>query len=431
MSEFASLREAVDAVAGRRPSPDFGELERRATRRGRRRLLAVAAVTATVVVGSVLAVAGLNRHVAEPAVPAIPLPGPATNGWVALDDDHDGVYLVRPGKRAHRLAIPGSGSHTEVCPAWSPDGTRLLFGRYEGTWQHPSGTPELVIVPVSANGTAGASTVITLEDFPLPSAGNYQPLPCGSWAADGRWVAMAATDEVWVVDTQTGAIRRLRHLWPGDLAWRPGTDQLAIVNHSRPDPEGRNLSAPVTIYSVSAGDLGQLGSVRAGSISWSPDGSTLAYTGGEDDPGKLWLVGADGTHARLLDGDMGRAVHGIGPEWSPRGDRIVYQRIVAGRAEAHEVVLVNVSDGAKTVIKPPWVQAAKWYPFSVSWSPDGTTLLYAAWFEPGGRVGDEGAGVIVVPADRPRKATLLTDTLLPTSSQSNWGPSQMWGRQPG
>jgi hypothetical protein len=35
-SEFTPLREAIDTLASRTPSPDFGELKRRATRRGRR-----------------------------------------------------------------------------------------------------------------------------------------------------------------------------------------------------------------------------------------------------------------------------------------------------------------------------------------------------------------------------------------------------------
>src|SRR5947207_2343950 len=56
MSALTPLCEAVDTLAGRRPSPDFGELERRATRRGRRRVVMVAAATVAVVAGSVLAV---------------------------------------------------------------------------------------------------------------------------------------------------------------------------------------------------------------------------------------------------------------------------------------------------------------------------------------------------------------------------------------
>ena len=58
MSEFTPLREAVDTLASRAPSPDFGELKRRAARRGRRRVALVAAATAAVIAGSVQVITG-------------------------------------------------------------------------------------------------------------------------------------------------------------------------------------------------------------------------------------------------------------------------------------------------------------------------------------------------------------------------------------
>ena len=236
MSEFTPLREAVDTLAGRSASPDFGELERRATRRGRRRLAVVAAATAAVIAGSAAVVTGLDgERRTAPVDKPMPTPKPVTapNGWVAIDDYRDGgnIFLVRPGEEARRLEVPGSEATSDACPAWSPDGTRLMFGRSGGTWETPSGNTELVIVPVGQNGTAGAPTVIGLDGFEAPNGGieGYGAHPCGTWAPDGRWVAFASTDEVWVVDTQTGAIRRLPDLRPSDLEWRPGTDELTIA----------------------------------------------------------------------------------------------------------------------------------------------------------------------------------------------------------
>jgi Tol biopolymer transport system component len=434
MSEFTPLREAVEALARRTPAPDFGDLERRAIRRGRRRVVMVAVATAAVVVGSALAVTGLDDdRGTAPIEPPKPTPtlGPAPNGWVAVDADQGGgdIYLARPGENARRLEVAGSDAANEACPVWSPDGTRLLFGRVNGSPAVTSSAAELVIVPVGQNGAAGTPTVIGLDGF--------DPHPCGTWAPDGRWVAFAGAGEVWLADTQTSAIRRLPDLRPSDLEWRPGTDELTIAGDTGTNRGAPTLSTPVTVYSVSSGELRELGSVEAAHIAWSPDGTSLAYMGGEREPDtrELGLVDADGTNERVLVADeIGPTMHGIGPVWSPTGDRIAYQRLEAPDFEAsgerHEVVLVSVADGTETVIEPPTADGHQWYPFTVSWSPDGTTLLYTAWNFDGQSL---PGGVIAVPADTPSDATVLSDSIdpVPNYYSHRWTPIQMWGRQPG
>src|SRR4051794_1288592 len=230
MSELTPLREAADALAARRPSPDFAELERRATRRGRRRVVMVAAAAAALVVASVVAITGHDhdRRIA-PLNPNIPTLAPATNGWVAVEVDRSGgdIYLVRPGESARRLDVAGSGAADDACPVWSPDGTRLLFGRLTGSSATASREAELVVVPVGSDATMGAPHRIGLHGFEV--TGGFDPHPCGTWAPDGRWVALRGPGDVWLVDTQTGVIRRLPHLRPSDIEWRPGTDELAIA----------------------------------------------------------------------------------------------------------------------------------------------------------------------------------------------------------
>jgi Tol biopolymer transport system component len=385
------------------------------------------------VVGGFAAARSLSRNEALP--PAETTLGPATNGWVAVDGYRDGggIYLVRPGEDARRLKVPGPGATSDACPAWSPDGTRLLFGRLTGSPGTASNDAELVIVPVGSDGAIGAPTRIGLDGFEVLEG--FDAHPCGTWAPDGRWVAFAGTGEVWVVDTQTGAIRRLPDLRPSDLEWRPGTDELTIAGDMGANRGAPTLSTPVTLYSVSTGELRRLGSVEAAHITWSPDGTSLAYTGGEREPEtrELGLVDGDGTNERLLVADIGPTLHGIGPVWSPTGDRIAYQRCEGGPAvkcsgEHHEVVLVSVADGTETVIEPPKADGHEWYPFTVSWSPDGTTLLYAAWQNSETLPG----GVIAVPAETPSDATVLIDSIdpVPNYYSHRWASIQMWGRQP-
>jgi hypothetical protein len=417
--------------------PSYVAAGRKRARRNRAAAL-VATAAAVAVVGAVAAVAtsGTGNRSPEPAGPIVPGPpttGPDANGWVAIDADQGGgdIYLIPPGQDARRLEIAGSDTLSEACPTWSPDGTRLLLGRVTGSSESTASNPELVVVPIGRDGAAGVLTVIGVDGF-SPSNG-FDPHPCGIWAPDGRWVAFGGASDVWVVDTQTSAIRRLPDLRPSDLEWRPGTDELAIAGDLGLDRAARIESTPVTLYSVSTGEVRQLGSVEASHITWSPDGATLAYKG-PDEPDasrELRLVDADGTHDRVLVSDAGPVNHGIGPVWSPAGDRIAYQRLDDGNSsEAHVVVLVNVSDGTETVIEPPEVDGRAWYPTTVSWSPDGTTLLYSAWTEESG-----SWSVLAVPANFPRDARVLTEAGAiatgPVPYYSHrWAPTQMWGGQP-
>ena len=93
---------------------------------------------------------------------------------------------------------------------------------------------------------------------------------------------------------------------------------------------------------------------------------------------------------------------------------------------------MNVTDGTETVIEPPETDGRVWYPFTVSWSPDGTTLLYVAWSIDAVGASGEAVGTIAVSADMPSDATLLTDAIDPGDYYGHqWAPVQMWGRQPG
>jgi hypothetical protein len=378
-----------------------------------------------------------------PSVPALP-----ANGWVAfsageanLDDD---VYLVRKGSSPRRIAGSDTDNVDQVCPAFSPDGTRILYGQATGNQRDGYRDPGLAISDVGADGSTSRTTTIALQGLTLP--------PCANWSPDGRWVAFGVetgdpspipdrrlVDQVWVVDTETGAIRRLTDLSVTDLEWAPSGTDLAIASNG------------ISIYSVATDHLSRLGADGAQSISWAPDGSRIAFEKlrpGSTEVDDLWLINTDGTDERILAGNF-IVLHGVGPVWSPDGSRIAYQRVCARRAEAagvcreqHEVVLVTVDQhdpqrpvGTQVVISPPETSGPNgpvwWYPWSVTWSPDGTALLYVAWPSSTSEVTTEPRAILAVSVDGKTPPVVLSGDSVAVYSGFPWLTIQSWGRQPG
>lgn len=395
-------------------------------------LRAVLGAAAALVLMALIAV-NVNRD--ERPTVTTPTAVPA-NGWVA--QSFGNIWLMREGEPDRVVNQSGAA----VCPAFSPDGERLMYG----TASYAGGLSDarLEIRTVAADGRSRPLTTI-----PLEGAGG---IPCAIWASDGRWAALGAGADVWVVDTETAEVRRLPGYNPGDLEWRPGTDELAIT--------GGNLvgeNAPITIYTVSTGEAHTIGDVEAAELSWSPDGSTIAYSQSVQGSGTtmsgITLIDADGGNERTLTTDDYVAEHGIGVVWSPRGDQIAYQRERAdcsGAAcyELTEVVLVTTIDtdpdtplGTERAVPPvvdnlhvapsgdgynhpPPFRAEPWYANSVTWSPDGTELLYSAW----------SAGLLVVPIDATRPVTVLSgDGLIGQADDQStrpWVPLQQWQPAP-
>jgi WD40-like Beta Propeller Repeat len=361
------------------------------------------------------------------------------NGWVAFAatgaDGYQNVYLVREGSPPRPITELDTPRTDQVCPAFSPDGRRLLYGQ---SARDSRGDPALVITDLSADGAPVDTITIPLDGATLP--------PCAIWSPDGRWAAFGVSrsarvpdpmlvDEVWVVGTVLDDIRRLTGLSVTDLEWAPHAAELAIAG----DRDG------VSLYSMASDETRPLGGAGAKLLSWSPDGQTIAFTRNQ----ALLLMDADGTNERTLVPEF-RALHGLGPVWSPDGDRIAYQRLCArvltpggSCREEHEVVLVTVNDddeerpaGTQVVMPPPQTTGPDgpmwWYPWSVTWSPDGTALLYLAWpaAEPQPTV--PPAGVVAVPVDRETRPVVLSgDLTAAVYSGFPWLPIQSWGRQPG
>lgn len=413
------------------------------------RLVLIIAVTALLLVGMLAGLAALGAFRGDD--------NPASNGWVAFARYSDisaglverDIYLVREGQAARRIIGSDSDGSDQVCPAFSPDGARLAHGEAEGTAERGYRGAALVVSDVDPEGNAS-------ESLRIGVGGTYPP-PCAIWSGDGRRVAFAvpltspvnpdrtaAGSEVWVATVADGHVEVLSDLLATDLEWSPQGSELAIASGQTDRGDGNRLrDGSIRLYDADSGDMRTLIAPSGVSwLTWSPDGSRIAYQRGESDGAamdqEIWVAQVDGSGEYLLARGFG-SIRGIGPVWSPTGDHIVYQRMKRSGTEAHDVVLLT-PDGESEVVLPDLrlpgdpdesgpLRPSGWRPSGVTWSPDGRELLYNAWNHD---VSPERIALISVPLDPGAYPIVLQeDTNISLADGDRSIPIQSWGNGPG
>lgn len=208
MSEFAALREALDALASRAASPDYDELKRRATRRHRRRVVVLATAAAGFITlgGGVTAssLGGSDRLTPDdgPAAPSSPSPtgpaGPAQPASArAFGESLDAILEQAPGWTTKTGPYSTGYDYAANGPCsgkWREGST----GGGDGTAPHSDNSDGLAAAGFATQAQASAAASLLVEGLATCTATAWRTQPIAQTSAV---LASSAEAVVWIQQT--------------------------------------------------------------------------------------------------------------------------------------------------------------------------------------------------------------------------------------
>jgi TolB protein len=231
------------------------------------------------------------------------------------------IYVMNvDGTNPRRLTANGPGSI--ALPAWSPDSTKIAFSAFRGCDRED--------YVINADGT----NRVLLQKLRGCGRGTWDRW-WPSWSPDGTKIAF------------------------------PAYDSSLAIHVLHPDGNDPKLYTP----------LGDRAHDYKWWVSWSPDGRKIGFVArsGTGHGQGIYVMNADGSGIKQLAEFSSTSEHVLAA-WSPKGDMIAFASKFS--AESHgipEIYVIDVdSSNLRRLTDTP---AAEGHP---SWSPDGTTLVFAS-----------------------------------------------------
>lgn len=281
------------------------------------------------------------------------------------------IHVISSDGTAERQVTEPAAGESDNLPDWSPDGTRIAFERqfedkpYEVHVVDADGSDSHVVDPGCPAGRPKAS--ICEETAPAWSPDGTRLLfgwPYGEVVND--FIEVFA---VGVMDADGGRVEQLSNLMTPTTyedsgpVWSPSGSQVAFI---RENTTGKPVgAAAVFVMDADGGNEKQLTpwELRAADVAWAPDGTALSFRS-EPDPGAefvgdLYTVAADGSGlTEVTDHEDGTMT--LGSSWSPDSQWIVFARSGVDDLPDLYVMRRDGSDLTPLTRTPVWDSAPSW-----------------------------------------------------------------------
>jgi Tol biopolymer transport system component len=289
-------------------------------------------------VGAAVVLAAVIPFVAVTVLPGVaqprshPIPGGETHVLYAAPDGNWDLYLLPHGDASGLIALTDTDDINERWPLLSPDGSSIVY-----TSIAPDGSTALHALELEADGSPGSDEAIL--------QGNGKAVSADAWTPDG---------DLLVQVTEPGESASIERLDVATGALSPFLDD-------------------------------------AYSVSFSPDGSTIAYSGKKTVYPRdwdIWVADADGRHAEdVIDGEGFQG----SPRWSADGTKLTYTGPSTwGDAD----VFIAKSDGTGARDLTP---ESRDVDSTQGWTPDGHVMFLSNRSHSGGTflyvMNDDGSDV--------------------------------------
>ena len=245
----------------------------------------------------------------------------------------------------------------------------------------------------------GGLWVVGAEGSPRFVADGFLDAPW-SWSPTGAQLAYADIDELILLDPTTWERTSIAAAAGSisTIAWGP--DGRSIAYSVEPPSTAATEHDTTGVFVVRSGGQPRRVSDALGTVgmSWSPDGESLLLDRTESERSVIEIVGADGSHDRVL--VEGSASEGPGvPVWSPDARRIAFLRTPGEPGDvALEFWVIDSDGGGEHRLGVGDIET--WMGGGPVWSPDSELVAWASGFGGSWVAVNASVGGVPQPIDR-------------------------------